>query len=58
VEQAVESAVEEALAKLDKERPGSGGGRPPGTMPDLMETDSSVGLTQALAAEEQARQKK
>jgi len=58
VDQAVESAVEEALAKLDKERPGAGGGRPPGTMPDLMTTPSEVGLTQALALEEQKRQKK
>ena len=57
VDQAVESAVEERLAKLDKERPGSGGGRPPGAMPDLMTTPSEVGLTQALAAEEQKRKK-
>lgn len=50
-----ESVKETRLAELDKDRPGSGGGRPPGAMPDLMETPSEVGLEQAIAAEAQKK---
>lgn len=57
VDQAVESAIEEARANLDPERKGLGGGRPPGAMPDLMGTDSSEGLRLGLEQAEQARRK-
>lgn len=56
VSQAKESAIEEARAELDPERKGAGGGRPPGSMPDLMKTPSDVGLKQAL--EEEAHKRK
>lgn len=51
------SELETRRAEDDKKRPGSGGGRPPGSMFDLMTTDSSAGLEAGLAAEEKRRTK-
>jgi len=50
-----ESEKESRLAELDGKRPAPSGGRPPGQMPDLMKTDSTEGLEQALAAESQKK---
>lgn len=51
------SVQEERLADLDGSRPAPTGGRAPGKMLDLMKTDSSVGLEQALALEAQKKRK-
>lgn len=53
-----ETLKEEALVELDGDRPAIvSGGRKQSALPDLMETDSTVGLEQGLAAEEAKRNK-